>query len=197
MSVGRERAHDPIVFSGPSGVGKTYMVKHLAEHYEAERLMATTTRGMRPSEVNMVDSHFLTEEEFSRQESAGKLFLASGHLSARYAFEHEILDGITDRGNTPLVEIYTPTVANVLGVMTTARTVFFRPPSIDYLRDQMVGRGQSSEDVAYRLQKAEEEIAYFDDEANQYYEEVYTLDRGNFGAVVIDIAQRFDLTPRN
>lgn len=180
---------EPVIFSGPSGVGKTFLVKHLAERCKAERLISVTTRGKRPGEQDMVDSHFLSESDFTQQEAEGELFLGSGHLSARYAFGRSMLRGIIDRGNVPLAEVYTPAIASCLGVMTTARTVFFRPPSIEYLEERMVQRGQPPEDIAYRLGKAEEEMAYFEREGRVFYQHVYTLDLDSFGSVAARVIE--------
>src|SRR5438270_2528551 len=62
-----------IVISGPSGAGKTTIVRELFER--CPRLVASvsaTTRPPRPQERDGVDYHFLSAEEFERRRRAGE-----------------------------------------------------------------------------------------------------------------------------
>ncbi len=188
---------EPVVVSWPSAVGKTYLVKHLAQQYQAERLLATTTKTMRPGEVDMVDSHFLSEDEFAMQQSQGKLFLASGFLGARYAFEHSLFNKIVEQSSIPLVEIYSPKIVSFLGEISTSKTVFLKPPSLDYLEERMVNRGQSADEVAYRMAKVAEEMAYFEGEGQQYYSDVYTLTPETFDDTAQAIASKMQFQARS
>ena len=53
-----------IVLSGPSASGKTEVAKLLNQKYGFERVITTTTRKIRDGEVNHIDYHFLTVDEF-------------------------------------------------------------------------------------------------------------------------------------
>lgn len=53
-----------IVIIGASASGKTEISKTLVEKYNYKKLITTTTRPMRVNEVNHIDYHFITKEEF-------------------------------------------------------------------------------------------------------------------------------------
>ena len=55
-----------VVISGPSGVGKDATVKRMSElGYPFHFVVTATTRPRRPNEVNGVDYHFISEQEFT------------------------------------------------------------------------------------------------------------------------------------
>ena len=62
-----------IVVSGPSGAGKTTLLKRMFSDsgLPLELSVSATTRSPRPGEVDGVDYHFLTPDEFERRRQAG------------------------------------------------------------------------------------------------------------------------------
>ena len=58
--------YDMVVFTAPSGAGKTTIVRHLLEKYNSKLAfsISATTRDKRPNEVDGKDYYFLSEEEF-------------------------------------------------------------------------------------------------------------------------------------
>ncbi len=186
-----------LVLSGPSGVGKGYLGKHLSQHYRCERLMATTTRPMRPGEVNWRDSHFISNEEFLSLERSGAMFMCNYFFDAWYGFEYAVSEGIYARGNTPIVEIYTPTIAKFLLDFPNAYTVFLMPSSTELLRERMHEREQDNDSIDYRLQKAEEEMDSFRTGGHEYYQHCYTVTADNFDSIVADLVNNCHLRKRN
>ena len=55
-----------LVLVGPSASGKSAIVKCLTKKYGLEKFITCTTRSMRVGEVDNVDYHFLTQDEFSK-----------------------------------------------------------------------------------------------------------------------------------
>ena len=71
----------PVVLSAPSGAGKTTIYKRLmAERADVGYSVSCTTRAPRPGEVDGVDYHFLSPEEFSRRREAGEFAGFDGDL---------------------------------------------------------------------------------------------------------------------
>lgn len=64
-----------ILFCGMSGAGKDYLMKKQLDTYprEAERIVTYTTRPMRPKEINHIDYHFVSDDEFDVLKLTGKL----------------------------------------------------------------------------------------------------------------------------
>src|SRR5919109_2429103 len=62
-----------LVITGPSGVGKGTLIKGLLERVPGlELAVSATTRKPRDGEVNGVDYHFLSQEDFDRRVAAGE-----------------------------------------------------------------------------------------------------------------------------
>lgn len=65
-----------LVLSGPSGIGKNYIAKHL----DVSRfflVLKTTTRGSRHGEVNGIDYEFLSRDDYEKAEVEDKDFFMS------------------------------------------------------------------------------------------------------------------------
>lgn len=63
-----------LILVGPSASGKTQMLKILIEKYGMEKLVTYTTRKMRINEVDGIDYHFISKEDFLRKQSDGFFF---------------------------------------------------------------------------------------------------------------------------
>src|SRR5256714_8246227 len=146
-----------LVVTGPSGVGKGTLIKHLLERRPDYRLsVSATTRSPRPGEVDGHDYHFLTEQEFERRLAAGD-FLEH----ALYAGNHYgTLKAEVDRtpGNLVL-EIEVEGARQVRKAMPEATQVFIAPPSDEALRERLEGRmTDAPEVIERRLPRARGEI---------------------------------------
>lgn len=60
-----------IVIMGKTASGKTRIVDKLVKNYNFKKLVTYTTRKMRPGEVDSVDYHFISEEDFSKKLEEG------------------------------------------------------------------------------------------------------------------------------
>ena len=63
-----------IIFSAPSGSGKTTIVKHILQTFPNIKFsVSATTRPMRPGEVDGKDYHFISVEDFKSKIESGEL----------------------------------------------------------------------------------------------------------------------------
>ena len=75
-----------LLLIGASASGKTETAKYLMEHFNIKKIITCTTRAPRANEVNDVDYHFLSVEEFQRRKDAGlflerlRLYLSQGRI---------------------------------------------------------------------------------------------------------------------
>jgi guanylate kinase len=64
------------ILAGMSSTGKDYLMRRYLESYcgrNAERIVSYTTRPMRSKEINHIDYHFVTDDEFDVLKLTGKL----------------------------------------------------------------------------------------------------------------------------
>ncbi len=160
-----------IVMSAPSGCGKSTLIDMLLQEYhDLSYSISCTTRAPRGEEENGLDYHFLTKERFEE-------------LLAQDAFmEHALVHGnyygtlkapiveVLNEGHSMILDIDVQGAAKVReyvrGLPDTDPLkigyvdIFILPPSMEDLRNRLVGRGTDSPAVIEkRLANAEGEIA--------------------------------------
>ena len=138
-----------MVISGPSGTGKSTVVKRLANDPRVAPYVSisATTRTPRPGETHGVEYFFLSREEFE------KLRNAYGTPSK------PVMDQI-NQGGLVILEIDVQGAAQVKERMPEAVFVFIHAPDMATLEARLRGRGTDSESVIQkRLENARQEIA--------------------------------------
>ena len=156
-----------VILSGPSGVGKTSIVKKLLAECSLPLVLSVsaTTRQSRPGELDGIDYHFLTQAEFARRREAGE-FLECCEVFGRghwYGTLKQEVDTSLDQGKWVILEIDVEGAMAVLKQRSEALTIFIRPDSIAELERRLRGRGSETEDTLQeRLDRARREISYAD-----------------------------------
>src|SRR5262245_28068895 len=122
-----------IVLSGPSGVGKSTVLRALvARHPEHLRLsISATTRPPRPGEVDGVDYYFLTPEEFARRRAAGE-FLECCEVFGRGHWYGTLLSEVRPSRNGQkwvILDIDVDGAEKVRSQIPDVPTIFLRPSS--------------------------------------------------------------------
>ncbi len=162
-----------LVLAGPAGSGKTTLCERLvAEVPGFTRVVTSTTRDPRPSEVNGVHYHFFSPAEFDARIAAGAfLEWAWVHKKNRYGtLASSVLEPLA-AGRSLVMNVDVQGVENFRRAAAAnpvlARhlaTVFINVP-IPELRTRLGGRGETEAEIAHRMQTAERElleIAKFD-----------------------------------
>ena len=156
-----------IIISGPSGVGKTTVLKQLfaACPLPLEPSVSATTRTQRPGEVDGKSYHFLDPDDFKRRREAGD-FLECVEVFGRghwYGTLREPVQTGLDAGKWIVLEIDVEGADEVLKHYPDAITIFVHPGSIEELERRLRGRGTETEDaLARRLEVASRELAATD-----------------------------------
>ncbi|KAJ2801576.1 guanylate kinase [Coemansia furcata] len=153
----------PIVVFGPSGTGKSTLLKRLfAEHpTEFGFSVSNTTRQPRAGEANGIDYHFLTREEFLAAIER-KEFIEHAEFSGNmYGTTVQAVKDVADSGRMCILDIDVQGVKSVKNTDLGARFVFVAPPSEEELERRLRGRGTDDEpSILKRLKAAKSELDY-------------------------------------
>jgi guanylate kinase len=158
-------AHHPgklVVISGPSGVGKTTILRRLlADLPHLIPSVSATTRPPRAGEQNGVDYHFVAAEEFERRREAGD-FLECCQVYGRQYWYGTLVDEVAPRmaaGEWVVLEIDVEGTLSILARYPEAITIFVEPSHPDQLLERLRGRGTETPDaMARRLEVARREL---------------------------------------
>lgn len=155
-----------IIFSAPSGAGKTTIVRHLLKKFpNLSFSISATTRDLRGSEKHENDYYFITKEDFlhrvARQEFVEFEEVYSGTF---YGTLRSEIERIWNEGKHVIFDI------DVEGGLRLKRkyeddalAIFVQPPSLEVLKERLSGRGtDSQEKLQERFIKAEKELQYAD-----------------------------------
>ena len=157
-----------IIISGPSGSGKTTLLKQLLAR--CNRLVpsvSATTRVPRQGEVNDLDYHFLTKQEFDRRREQGD-FLEYAEVFGSGDWYGTLKDEVAPRlvaGKWVVLEIDMQGTQAVLRLYPDAVTIFVRPETqdaetLEELERRLRSRGTESESsIQRRLNSARQELA--------------------------------------
>lgn len=151
-----------LVLSGPSGVGKSSICKHLLSRPDCVMSVSATTRAPRGQEQEGVAYHFLSEEEFRARIAAGD-FLEWAEVfsqSTLYGTLKRTVDDHLAAGSHVLLDIDVQGVAKLRDIPDLPlKTIFIEPPSIEILKQRLVGRGDTApEEIERRLNTARGEL---------------------------------------
>ena len=155
-----------IVISGPSGAGKTTLVRQVFERLpQLVSSVSATTRPPRPGEQNEVDYFFLSPEEFQRRRTRGD-FLESCEVFGRgywYGTLNDQVAPILEAGKSVVLEVDVEGAKSVFARYPDAITIFVCPDSINELERRLVARGtESTSAIARRMEVARREVAQAD-----------------------------------
>lgn len=152
-----------IVLAGPSGVGKSSVVRVLRRVLpELWFSVSVTTRDPRPGEVDGEDYHFVTSDEFDRMIEAGELLeWASVHGGLhRSGTPAEPVERALEQGKPVLLELDLAGARAVRVSKPEAKLVFMAPPTWDDLVQRLTSRAtEEPAATARRLETARVELA--------------------------------------
>ena len=153
-----------IIFSAPSGAGKTTIVKHLLQKgFDLEFSISATSREPRHTETHGKDYYFLSGEEFlSKVENGEFLEWEEVYKGTSYGTLKSEVERIREQGKNVVFDVDVVGGLNIKKYYgDEALAVFVQPPSVEELRNRLVGRStDSDEKIAMRVAKAEHELSF-------------------------------------
>ncbi|MBL1280879.1 MAG: guanylate kinase [Fluviicola sp.] len=153
-----------IIFSAPSGAGKTTIVHHLLEqNFGLEFSVSACSREPRPQEVDGSDYYFLGVEKFKELiEKDAFVEWEEVYSNNFYGTLKSEMERIWSEGKTVIFDV------DVIGGLNLKKqfqddafAVFVQPPSYEELEKRLRGRSTESEEkINQRMEKAHKEMAF-------------------------------------
>ena len=153
-----------IVFSAPSGAGKTTLVKHILSRFSNTSFsISATSRSPRGNEKDGVDYHFLSKSEFKKKINNNEFIeFEEVYGGVHYGTLKSEVENIWTNNEVALFDIDVVGGFNIKKMypMNTL-SIFVMPPSIDTLRRRLISRGDISDnEINRRIKKAELELDF-------------------------------------
>ncbi|MCP9235679.1 guanylate kinase [Lewinella sp. JB7] len=153
-----------LIFTAPSGAGKTTLVRHLLQKFgQLAFSVSATTRPPRPGEEDGVDYHFLSLEEFRRRVAEGAFVEYEEVYPGRfYGTLHSEIERIRAAGRTVVFDIEVKGATNIKKhYPEDSLAVFVAPPSREVLFQRLRDRStEDAESLRVRIARAAEELEY-------------------------------------
>ncbi len=156
-----------IVFSAPSGSGKTTIVKELLKEkdFRLEFSVSATSRKKRPEETEGKDYYFLSVDEFKKKVRNNEFAeWEEVYKNQFYGTLKSEIERIRNKGKNVIFDIDVAggiSVKNLYG--DNCLTIFIKPPSIAELEKRLRHRKtETEESLKKRLAKAEKELSFAD-----------------------------------
>ena len=153
-----------VIFSAPSGAGKTTIVRSLLkENFKLEFSVSACTRDRRPNEIHGKDYYFITPDAF-REKIKNNEFIEweEVYSGCFYGTLKTEIDRISSEGKNILFDVDVVGGLNIKNLYgDRALSVFVMPPSLDELEKRLMLR--NTDDIAVvkkRLAKAGKELEY-------------------------------------
>ncbi|KAI1915712.1 guanylate kinase [Ophidiomyces ophidiicola] len=193
------RKFRPVVISGPSGTGKSTILKRLFTEYPDRFSFSVshTTRSPRGGEQDGREYYFTNKDSFLQLVDE-KGFIEHAQFGGNYyGTSIKAVKDIGDLGRVCILDIEMEGVKQVKRSDLNARFIFLAPPSMEELERRLRGRGTETEDsLSKRLAQAKNELEFakepgahdkivVNDDLETAYQSVkdWIVDNGSFGAL--------------
>ncbi|MDA7086989.1 guanylate kinase [Pseudomonas sp. SA3-5] len=174
------------IISAPSGAGKTSLVKALIDSEPQIRVSVShTTRTMRPGEVEGVNYHFTSREQFHAMIDNSELLEHAEVFGNLYGTSQAWVEQTLIDGFDLILEIDWQGAQQVRHLMPQSKSIFILPPTQEALRHRLTNRGQDSgEIIEQRMREAVSEMSH-------YVEYDYLLINDDFAHALSDLKAIF------
>lgn len=150
-----------VILSGPSGVGKDTVIDAWRRREpRVTRVIAYTTRAPRNGEVDGVDYHFVSVDQFLESAEAGEFLEAKEVHGNHYATPLRDMEQLLDEGKIAVLKIDVQGALTAMALRPEAITVFLMPPDQNELERRLKLRGtDDAATIHRRLENAIGEIS--------------------------------------
>jgi guanylate kinase len=172
--------------SAPSGAGKTSLVGALVKsNPEVCVSVSHTTRPMRPGEVEGINYHFVSREQFETMLEAGDFLEHAQVFGNLYGTSQKWVMETLKQGVDVVLEIDWQGAQQVRRLMPETVSLFILPPSLACLRQRLTSRGQDDDAVIdARMAEAISEMSHYPEADYLIINDDFTVALAQFQALV-------------
>ncbi len=176
-----------IILIGPSASGKTSIAKELIEKHHFKKFITNTTRPMRIKEVNDVDYHFISKEEFEKKKRDNKLIeytLYNGNLYGT---------SIEDVSDDKVLIVDINGANKFYEKLKEEIMIFYITCNQKNIKERMILRGDNEESIKARLALDKD---YFDINKLHHYDYIISTDNDSIEKLADDIVLKYNKNKR-
>lgn len=170
-----------IAYSGPSGVGKGYILDKIFNRKELKLnfSISATTRKIRNGEVHGEHYYFLSKNCFKQWISEGKFYEWAEFVGSYYGTPKKFIDNLLEKGQNIIMDIEISGVKQLKEIIPDLITIWLNPPSIKILEQRLIKRGTENEKtIKDRIKMGERDMV----EAKEVFKYHITNDNGDLAA---------------
>jgi len=159
----------PLVLCGPSGVGKSTIIKKLTDDFPDAFgfSVSHTTRKPREGEVDGVSYHYVDVETIQQAIENDEFIEHATFSGNTYGTSKAAVRTVVEEGKICILDIDTQGVIQIKKTDLNPLFVFIKPPSMEELERRLRGRQtETEESIQKRLSVAASEIEYGDTPGN-------------------------------
>ena len=148
-----------IVISGPYGMGvKDVINEYLAQHPSGTRCVGVTTREPREGEQDGVDFNFISNMEFERMIRTQEMMEYVYHQRTGYGTPKKAVEDARAAGKNVILRLDLVGAMKVRALCPDATLIFILPATWNDLKNNIISRNLSKEEIEAELMVAQEEI---------------------------------------
>ena len=154
-----------IVFSAPSGTGKSTIAKLILERFPNLRFsVSATTRQKRTGETEGLNYYFLSKEAFEEKIRTGGFIEHEFFFGNHYGTLLDKTGEVIDSGTSMLLDLDVKGAVNLKKIFPdNSLLLFIKPPGMEVLKQRLQGReSEDEESLNARLERARLELEYSD-----------------------------------
>ncbi len=147
------------IVSGPSGAGKGTICKEIAGDENTFLSISTTSREVRPGEIEGVTYNYTSKEGFQKLIDGGQMLEWACYDGNYYGTPKTTVEKMLSEGKDIILEIDVQGAFKVKEIFPETVLIFVVPPSMAELKNRLVTRGREGEEsINARLERAKEEL---------------------------------------
>ena len=163
-----------VVISGFSGAGKGTVSKALVEKFGYSLSVSATTRQPREGEQDGREYYFKSEDDFLRLIDYNGFIEYAQYVDHYYGTPRKFVEDELEAGHVVILEIEVQGAMKIKEQYPDAILLFITAPSIEVLKNRLIGRGtETAEVVEKRMRRAAEEA-----ESIEQYEFIVSNEEG-------------------